>query len=178
MSAGRRVRTVCISDTLPAGNVLVHAGGFTKLVYACLGEQSFKTEVVVNGSTTQGGSTSGVAPEQRDAPEGERGASVRSRGPRHGLAPQAGILAVRLFSPARRRHRVLVDGQMGCRSLRWALYNVRPRLWFVGSVYIPAAHSVCGSLGFSRTLGTAIVLVGRPSPWISDAVEELSCCQK
>mmetsp|Transcript_36500 Transcript_36500/g.66898 ORF Transcript_36500/g.66898 Transcript_36500/m.66898 type:complete len:286 (-) Transcript_36500:45-902(-) len=174
------VTVVCISDThgrhrelqLPMGDVLIHAGDFTKFSsredaedFNCwLGEQPFAHKVVVNGNHEHN------ADWQREVETIVSNAIVlknsscnvcglrvygadfcwpmRTESPIYAQIPKGTDIVI-AHSPAKG----YVDGGHGCSALLWAMGRVRPRL--VVSGHIHDAHGIAMARGALR--GTTFV---------------------
>lgn len=175
------VRIVCISDThgchrdlgdLPSGDILIHAGDFTKFgklehvedFNEWLGSLPFEHKIVVNGNHEN---NADWQPRVRDLlsnatflkAEGTtvRGLTIygtdfcwpmKTESPLYALIPQNADVVV-AHGPAKG----LSDAGMGCIALRWAMARVRPRAVISGHIH--HAHGVSEGLGTLR--GTTFV---------------------
>lgn len=175
---GRRV--VCISDThgrhrevvLPPGDVLIHAGDFTKFgkredaedFNDWLAEQAFTTKIVVNGNHENNAewqkevkSILTNATFLKDSGTQACGLDIygtdfcwpmKEESVQYGRIPRNADVVV-AHGPAHG----FVDGRTGCRALLWAIGRIRPRL--VVSGHIHYAHGVQRGIGALR--GTTFV---------------------
>eukprot|EP00811_Abedinium_folium_P035280 NODE_8086_length_1524_cov_6.335719.p1 GENE.NODE_8086_length_1524_cov_6.335719~~NODE_8086_length_1524_cov_6.335719.p1 ORF type:complete len:288 (+),score=63.09 NODE_8086_length_1524_cov_6.335719:207-1070(+) len=174
------VRVVCISDThgkhrelrLPAGDILVHAGDFTEFgsrdhavdFNAWLGDQPFKTRIVVNGNHENKAEWRGEVDAILSNATFLRGRSVtvcgltiygtefcwpmREESPIYAEIPRNTDIVI-AHGPAA----AFVDGRHGCGALLSAMSRVRPRLVISGHIH--GAHGV--SRGFGSVRGTTFV---------------------
>lgn len=174
------LRIVCISDThgkhrelrLPAGDVLVHAGDFTKFgrrkdaedFNQWLADLPFKAKIVVNGNHENNAEwqkeISAIlanATFLKQEKASVCGLNVygtdfcwpmRQHSPWYAKIPRLTDIVI-AHGPAKG----LVDGRMGCTALLWEMARVRPRL--VVSGHIHEAHGICRGRGTLR--GTTFV---------------------
>lgn len=174
------VRVVCISDThgchrdleLPAGDVLVHAGDFTKfgkLEHAedfneWLGGLPFQHKIVVNGNHEN---NADWQPRIRQILSNATFLKaecitlngllfygtdfcwpMKTESPLYAMIPDDADVVV-AHGPAKG----LSDGGMGCMALRWAMARVRPRAVISGHIH----HAHGTSEGFGVLRGTTFV---------------------
>jgi Icc-related predicted phosphoesterase len=174
------LRIVCISDThgkhrelrLPAGDVLVHAGDFTKFGRRAdaedfnqwLADLPFKAKLVVNGNHENNAEwqkdirsilTNGTF--LKNSNTSSCGLQIYGtdfcwpmlqHSPMYAKIPCLTDIVI-AHGPAKG----LVDGHMGCRALLWEMARVRPRL--VVSGHIHEAHGIRHGRGTLR--GTTFV---------------------
>lgn len=174
------VRIVCISDShgqhrkldLPKGDILIHAGDFTKFgniedakdFNTWLGELPFEHKIVVNGNHESNAEWQPQAAELlsnacflKYSSTSVKGLSIhgtdfcwpmKTESPYYAKIPR-GTDVVIAHGPAKG----LVDGDMGCNALLWAMGRVRPRLVISGHIH--EAHGQCNGRGSLR--GTTFV---------------------
>jgi predicted phosphohydrolase len=174
------LRIVCISDThgkhrqlrLPAGDVLIHAGDFTKFgrredaddFNKWLADLPFVTKVVVNGNHENNAEwqkeVRGILTNATFLKE--EGTSVlglriygtdfcwpmRQPSPSYAKIPCLTDIVI-AHGPVKG----FVDGQRGCTALLWEMARVRPRLVISGHIH--EAHGICCGRGTLR--GTTFV---------------------
>eukprot|EP00929_Paragymnodinium_shiwhaense_P053378 TRINITY_DN26707_c0_g1_i1.p1 TRINITY_DN26707_c0_g1~~TRINITY_DN26707_c0_g1_i1.p1 ORF type:complete len:301 (+),score=38.02 TRINITY_DN26707_c0_g1_i1:127-1029(+) len=184
----RGLRVVCISDThgchrslgeLPAGDILVHAGDFTKFgrledaedFNQWLGALPFEHKIVVNGNHENNAHWQAKVREILSNATFLKAESTTVKGvkiygtdfcwpmktesPLYAQIPGDTDVVI-AHGPAKG----LADGGMGCLALQWAMARVRPLAVISGHIH--DAHGVCDGFGVLR--GTKFVNAANCGP--------------